>query len=153
MGHQQKGRLISSDRSVFANDIIAFYNEKYCKKLKVFNAHCFFVVVFFLRGSCSGHEFPFSIQMSHVRHSMSQGGGAAAGSASPASPVDREKILQKELLQVNRQCQFVLKPRPAEEQQLLLQEPSGQTTGDVVTTVSLWDGEATLELLQKTVVI
>uniref|UniRef100_A0A2I4BEJ6 Rho GTPase-activating protein 20 n=1 Tax=Austrofundulus limnaeus TaxID=52670 RepID=A0A2I4BEJ6_AUSLI len=43
-----------------------------------------------------GHEFPFSIQMSHVRNS------------DPTStPADRQE-------QVNKDCQFILRPRPAE---------------------------------------
>ncbi|XP_008281371.1 rho GTPase-activating protein 20 [Stegastes partitus] len=55
-----------------------------------------------------GHEFPFSIQMSHVRPGQAGGGGRDAA----AAPADREKILQAE--QVYKQCQFILKPRPAE---------------------------------------
>ncbi|XP_060923332.1 rho GTPase-activating protein 20-like [Limanda limanda] len=54
-----------------------------------------------------GHEFPFSIQMSHVRCSMSQGGR-------DASAPDRQRALQAEQLQVSKQCQFILKPRPTE---------------------------------------
>ncbi|XP_042371006.1 rho GTPase-activating protein 20-like, partial [Plectropomus leopardus] len=52
-----------------------------------------------------GHEFPFSIQMSHVRHTMSQGGGRDA---------DRQRAMQAEQMQVYKQCQFIMKPRPAE---------------------------------------
>ncbi|KAK2856806.1 hypothetical protein Q5P01_005541 [Channa striata] len=54
-----------------------------------------------------GHEFPFSIHMSHVRHSASQGGGRDAAE-------DKHKAMQLEQLQVYKQCQFVLKPRPTE---------------------------------------
>ncbi|CAN9498153.1 unnamed protein product [Ophioblennius macclurei] len=49
-----------------------------------------------------GHEFPFSIQMSHVRQSRPhEGGGQDAA--------DR----QAEHMQVYKHCQFILKPRPA----------------------------------------
>ncbi|XP_061571342.1 rho GTPase-activating protein 20-like [Cololabis saira] len=47
-----------------------------------------------------GHEFPFSIQMSHVR------GGGARDAAAPPPTVEQ--------LQASKQCQFILKPRPAE---------------------------------------
>ncbi|XP_034470223.1 rho GTPase-activating protein 20-like [Hippoglossus hippoglossus] len=56
-----------------------------------------------------GHEFPFSIQMSHVRCSVSQGGRDASAPAA-----DRQRALQAEQLQVSKQCQFILKPRPTE---------------------------------------
>ncbi|XP_070711743.1 rho GTPase-activating protein 20-like [Pempheris klunzingeri] len=55
-----------------------------------------------------GHEFPFSIQMSHVRHAASQGRDAAAPAA------ERQRATQAEQLQVSKQCQFILKPRPAD---------------------------------------
>ncbi|KAG7241082.1 hypothetical protein INR49_026113 [Caranx melampygus] len=61
-----------------------------------------------------GHEFPFSIQMSHVRHNMSQGGGAGGRDAAATSPADRQKVTQVEQLQVYKHCQFILKPRPVE---------------------------------------
>lgn len=61
--------------------------------------------------SVSGHEFPFSIQMSHVRHSGSQGGGRDTAAAANA---DKQKAMQVEQLQVYKQCQFILKPRPTE---------------------------------------
>ncbi|RVE75351.1 hypothetical protein OJAV_G00015740 [Oryzias javanicus] len=48
-----------------------------------------------------GHEFPFSIHMSHVRRSEAQGGG-------------RDGDPQAEPSHGYHQCQFVLKPRPAE---------------------------------------
>ncbi|XP_074520988.1 rho GTPase-activating protein 20-like [Halichoeres trimaculatus] len=56
-----------------------------------------------------GHEFPFSIQMSHVRHSMSLGSKDA-----PTSPADRQRAMQVEQMQVYKQCQFILKPRPTD---------------------------------------
>ncbi|KAF0046192.1 hypothetical protein F2P81_002721 [Scophthalmus maximus] len=56
-----------------------------------------------------GHEFPFSIQMSHVRHAPSQAGRDAA-----APPADRQRAVQAEQLQASKQCQFVLKPRPVD---------------------------------------
>lgn len=58
--------------------------------------------------SFSGHEFPFSIHMSHVRYS--QGGGR------DAPPADR-LAGQAEQLQVYKQFQFILKPRPVEPPQ------------------------------------
>ncbi|XP_051283311.1 rho GTPase-activating protein 20-like isoform X2 [Dicentrarchus labrax] len=63
-----------------------------------------------------GHEFPFSIQMSHVRHTMSQGGGGGGGGVGrdAAVPPDRQRAMQVEQLQVYKQCQFILKPRPVE---------------------------------------
>ncbi|KAI3366076.1 hypothetical protein L3Q82_009898 [Scortum barcoo] len=61
-----------------------------------------------------GHEFPFSIQMSHVRHTMSQGGGSRDAASAAAPPADRQRAMQVEQLQVYKQCQFILKPRPAE---------------------------------------
>lgn len=57
-----------------------------------------------------GHEYPFSIQMSHVRPTSSHGGSGDAA----ASPADRQKAMQVEQLQVYKQCQFILKPRPVE---------------------------------------
>lgn len=62
--------------------------------------------------SCvSGHEFPFSIQMSHVRHNQGGGGGLRDAAASPA---DRQEAMQVEQMQAYKQCQFILKPRPTE---------------------------------------
>ncbi|XP_071400411.1 rho GTPase-activating protein 20-like [Centroberyx affinis] len=55
-----------------------------------------------------GHEFPFSIQMSHVRDLLSQGGSSREAVLSP----DRQRALQAEQLQADKQCQFILKPRP-----------------------------------------
>uniref|UniRef100_A0A3Q1HPC3 Rho-GAP domain-containing protein n=1 Tax=Acanthochromis polyacanthus TaxID=80966 RepID=A0A3Q1HPC3_9TELE len=51
--------------------------------------------------------------MSHVRASQAGGGGRDAA----AAPADREKTMQVEQLQVYKQCQFILKPRPVESQQ------------------------------------
>ncbi|XP_068447155.1 rho GTPase-activating protein 20-like [Clinocottus analis] len=56
-----------------------------------------------------GHEFPFSIQMSHVRHAMSQGGGGGRDADAP-------RVMQVEQMQVYKQCQFIMKPRPVETQ-------------------------------------
>ncbi|XP_061914784.1 rho GTPase-activating protein 20-like isoform X2 [Entelurus aequoreus] len=53
-----------------------------------------------------GHEFPFSIHMSHARQASSQ---------SATSPEDRERLILAEQLQVRKRCQFILKPRPPEE--------------------------------------
>ncbi|KAM3585124.1 uncharacterized protein V6R79_008232 [Siganus canaliculatus] len=56
-----------------------------------------------------GHEFPFSIQMHHVRL-MAPAGGSSRDAAAP--PADRQGATQVE--QVSKQCQFILKPRPTE---------------------------------------
>ncbi|XP_043966088.1 rho GTPase-activating protein 20-like isoform X1 [Gambusia affinis] len=61
-----------------------------------------------------GHEFPFSIQMSHVKSSAVQEGG---GRDAAAPPADRQMAMQVEQMQVYKQCQFILKPRPAEPPQ------------------------------------
>ncbi|XP_047211521.1 rho GTPase-activating protein 20-like isoform X2 [Girardinichthys multiradiatus] len=57
-----------------------------------------------------GHEYPFSIQMSHVRNSAVHGGGRDVA----APPADRQMAMQ---MQVYKQCQFILKPRPVEPPQ------------------------------------
>lgn len=49
--------------------------------------------------------------MSHVRHSASQGGGRDAAAPPHA---DKQKAMQVEQLQMYKQCQFILKPRPTE---------------------------------------
>uniref|UniRef100_H3C3Q9 Ras-associating domain-containing protein n=1 Tax=Tetraodon nigroviridis TaxID=99883 RepID=H3C3Q9_TETNG len=58
-----------------------------------------------------GHEFPFSIQMSHVIQSLSQRG---EGRDAAAPPVHPQLALQMEQLQAYKHCQFILKPRPSE---------------------------------------
>lgn len=50
--------------------------------------------------------------MSHVRHTVSQGGGDGRDAAAP--PADRQVAMLVEQLQVYKQCQFILKPRPTE---------------------------------------
>lgn len=50
-----------------------------------------------------GHEFPFSIQMSHAR--VSRDGGSTGWDPQGA---------EERLLHVYKQCQFILKPRPTE---------------------------------------
>lgn len=56
-----------------------------------------------------GHEFPFSIQMSHVRQPQGSGGSR------DAVPTEgRQRATQVEQLQMYKQCQFILKPRPTE---------------------------------------
>ncbi|KAL6115365.1 arhgap20 [Pungitius sinensis] len=53
-----------------------------------------------------GHEFPFSIQMSHVRHTMSHGGGGR--------DAEGPRSMHVEQMQVYKQCQFIMKPRRVE---------------------------------------
>ncbi|KAM8873204.1 rho GTPase-activating protein 20-like isoform 2-T2 [Synchiropus picturatus] len=55
-----------------------------------------------------GHEFPFSIQMSHVRQMLIQVGSGE----SAAPPTDRQRALHLE--HGSKMCQFILKPRPLE---------------------------------------
>ncbi|XP_028998891.1 rho GTPase-activating protein 20-like isoform X2 [Betta splendens] len=55
-----------------------------------------------------GHEFPFSIQMSHMRPSASQGGCRDTAAA------DKQRATPVEQLQAYKQCQFILRPRPNE---------------------------------------
>ncbi|XP_056157094.1 rho GTPase-activating protein 20-like [Lampris incognitus] len=55
-----------------------------------------------------GHEFPFSIQMSHVRDRLPQAGGNMDALLLPV----RQPSQQAEQLQGDKQCQFILKPRP-----------------------------------------
>lgn len=54
--------------------------------------------------------------MSHVRQNVPQAGGGGGRDAA-AAPEERQKAMQMEKLQVNKQCQFILKPRPVEPQQ------------------------------------
>lgn len=65
--------------------------------------------------------------MSHVRNSTSQAGGGGGGGGdkdAATSPEDRQKAMQVEQMQVYKQCQFILKPRPVE----LLQLSAGEAT-------------------------
>lgn len=59
----------------------------------------------------SGHEFPFSIQMSHVLQTLSQ---RSEGRDAAAPSVNRQVALQMEQLQAYKHCQFILKPRPTD---------------------------------------
>ncbi|XP_061658164.1 rho GTPase-activating protein 20-like isoform X3 [Syngnathoides biaculeatus] len=52
-----------------------------------------------------GHEFPFSIHMSHVRRALAH---------SATVPEDRDWAIQVDQVQVHKRCQFILKPRPEE---------------------------------------
>ncbi|XP_046886488.1 rho GTPase-activating protein 20-like [Hypomesus transpacificus] len=53
-----------------------------------------------------GHEFPFSILISHVREPLYLAGGGREA----ATPPGRQRALHPEQL-VDKQCQFILKPR------------------------------------------
>lgn len=58
--------------------------------------------------SHSGHEFPFSIKMSHIRDGGSSGGGAGRD---PSTPTDCPGVLLlDQCLPPDTQCQFILKP-------------------------------------------
>ncbi|XP_077406420.1 rho GTPase-activating protein 20-like [Vanacampus margaritifer] len=56
-----------------------------------------------------GHEFPFSIHMSHVRQTLTH---------SATAPEDGDWAMQSEQLQVHKRCQFILRARPDETLQL-----------------------------------
>ncbi len=62
--------------------------------------------------SHSGHEFPFSIKMSHIRDGGSSGGGLGGGAGrDPTSPTDCPGVLLlDQCLPPDTQCQFILKP-------------------------------------------
>uniref|UniRef100_A0AAY5EZR0 Ras-associating domain-containing protein n=1 Tax=Electrophorus electricus TaxID=8005 RepID=A0AAY5EZR0_ELEEL len=53
-----------------------------------------------------GHEFPFSIQMSHIREPLDETGVKSEADTSP----DRQVELLFDQLQSDSQCQFILKP-------------------------------------------
>ncbi|XP_070832492.1 rho GTPase-activating protein 20 [Chaetodon trifascialis] len=59
-----------------------------------------------------GHEFPFSIKMSHIRDGGSSGGGLGGGAGrDSASPTDCPGVLLlDQCLPPDTQCQFILKP-------------------------------------------
>ncbi|XP_034550478.1 rho GTPase-activating protein 20-like isoform X2 [Notolabrus celidotus] len=79
-----------------------------------------------------GHEFPFSIKMSHIRDggSNSAGGGLAGGlGRDPASPTDCPGVLLlDQCLPPDTQCQFILKPNKAMHGHAPLIEPGQQKT-------------------------
>lgn len=62
--------------------------------------------------SHSGHEFPFSIKMSHIRDGGSSAGGLGGGAfRDPTSPTDCPGVLLlDQCLPPDTQCQFILKP-------------------------------------------
>ncbi|XP_077947020.1 rho GTPase-activating protein 20 isoform X2 [Gasterosteus aculeatus] len=83
-----------------------------------------------------GHEFPFSIKMSHIRDGGSSGGGGPGGGGGgggggpwrdPASPTDcPEVLLLDQCLPPDTQCQFILKPSKVAPGQAPLLEPGQQ---------------------------
>lgn len=75
-----------------------------------------------------GHEFPFSIKMSHIRDGGGSGGGLGAG-RDPASPTDCPGVLLlDQCLPPDTQCQFILKPSKVVPGQAPLIEPGQQKT-------------------------
>ncbi|KAG9262359.1 rho GTPase-activating protein 20-like [Astyanax mexicanus] len=56
-----------------------------------------------------GHEYPFSIQMSHIREPLSQTGDVKSEATTPPDK-DKEVELLFDQLQTDSQCQFILKP-------------------------------------------
>ncbi|XP_056245613.1 rho GTPase-activating protein 20-like isoform X2 [Seriola aureovittata] len=75
-----------------------------------------------------GHEFPFSIKMSHIRDGGSSGGGLAGGvGRDPTSPTDCPGVLLlDQCLPPDTQCQFILKPSKVAPGQAQLIEPGQQ---------------------------
>ncbi|XP_047457166.1 rho GTPase-activating protein 20-like isoform X2 [Mugil cephalus] len=76
-----------------------------------------------------GHEFPFSIKMSHIRDGGSNGGGGGGGGGGkdPISPTDcPEVLLLDQCLPPDTQCQFILKPSKVVPRQPQLLEPGQQ---------------------------
>ncbi|XP_075993914.1 rho GTPase-activating protein 20-like [Genypterus blacodes] len=75
-----------------------------------------------------GHEFPFSIKMSHIRDGGSGTGGLGLGK-DPASPTDCPRVLLlDQCLPPDTQCQFILKPSKMVPGQSQLIEPSQPKT-------------------------
>ncbi|XP_023145687.2 rho GTPase-activating protein 20 [Amphiprion ocellaris] len=77
-----------------------------------------------------GHEFPFSIKMSHIRDGGSNGGGLGAGGVigrDPLSPTDCPEVrLLDQCLPPDTQCQFILKPNKIVPGHTQLIEPGQQ---------------------------
>ncbi|CAJ1079088.1 rho GTPase-activating protein 20-like isoform X2 [Xyrichtys novacula] len=72
-----------------------------------------------------GHEFPFSIKMSHIRDGGSSSAGGLGRDA--ASPTDCPGVLLlDQCLPPDTQCQFILKPNKAMQGQAPLIEPGQQ---------------------------
>uniref|UniRef100_A0A8P4KL85 Rho GTPase-activating protein 20 n=1 Tax=Dicentrarchus labrax TaxID=13489 RepID=A0A8P4KL85_DICLA len=75
-----------------------------------------------------GHEFPFSIKMSHIRDGGSSGGGLGGGAwRDPTSPTDCPGVLLlDQCLPPDTQCQFILKPNKVTPGLVPLIEPGQQ---------------------------
>ncbi|XP_041739207.2 rho GTPase-activating protein 20-like isoform X1 [Coregonus clupeaformis] len=65
-----------------------------------------------------GHEFPFSIKMSHIR-----AGGGGGGKDAVPSPEGQGAMLLDQCLPLDTQCQFILKPSRVGPKQAPLIEP------------------------------
>ncbi|KAF3694560.1 Rho GTPase-activating protein 20 Rho-type GTPase-activating protein 20 [Channa argus] len=75
-----------------------------------------------------GHEFPFSIKMSHIRDGGSSSGGLGVREGrDPMSPTDCPGLLLlDQCLPPDTQCQFILKPNKVASAQAQLLEPGQQ---------------------------
>uniref|UniRef100_A0A4W6DQV6 Rho GTPase-activating protein 20 n=1 Tax=Lates calcarifer TaxID=8187 RepID=A0A4W6DQV6_LATCA len=75
-----------------------------------------------------GHEFPFSIKMSHIRDGGGNSGGLGGGvGRDPVSPTDCPGVLLlDQCLPPDTQCQFILKPSKVAPAQAQLIEPGQQ---------------------------
>ncbi|KAM8857581.1 rho GTPase-activating protein 20 isoform 2-T2 [Synchiropus picturatus] len=76
-----------------------------------------------------GHEFPFSIKMSHIRDSGSAGAGFGVAGCDQVTPTDCPGVLLlDQCLPPDTQCQFILKSSKAVPGQTALIEPGQQKT-------------------------
>ncbi|KAM9804605.1 rho GTPase-activating protein 20 [Neosynchiropus ocellatus] len=76
-----------------------------------------------------GHEFPFSIKMSHIRDSGSAGVGFGGPGRDQVTPTDCPGVLLlDQCLPPDTQCQFILKPSKADPGQTPFIEPGQQKT-------------------------
>ncbi|XP_053733012.1 rho GTPase-activating protein 20 isoform X2 [Synchiropus splendidus] len=76
-----------------------------------------------------GHEFPFSIKMSHIRDSGSAGAGFGGAGCDQVTPTDCPGVLLlDQCLPPDTQCQFILKSSKADPGQTALIEPGQQKT-------------------------
>lgn len=86
-------------------------------------------LTFWTSTSRSGHEFPFSIKMSHIRDGGSSGGGLGGGPGrDTTSPTDCPGVLLlDQCLPPDTQCQFILKPNKAAPGPFIGKSCSGQS--------------------------
>lgn len=64
------------------------------------------IVLGYFSPLCTGHEYPFSIQLSHLREPLDESGEKS----DEIIPPERQMELLLEQLQSDSQCQFILRP-------------------------------------------